>query len=80
MITRCGPRCDVCGGFILPIEGERVNFFRVGGIEQELCCHSRCKGQVEKAGNNWELLPGGPLRSAFIKFNEGVAHKVKGGT
>jgi hypothetical protein len=67
-LTGCGPRCDVCGQLILPIdENERVNEFSVKGISQTLICDNKCKAAVEiaMAAKDWQLLPSGPLRQTF---------------
>jgi hypothetical protein len=63
-ITSSGPKCDVCGNYILNPE-DRVNFFRIEGIEEELICDNKCKEDVLRAEDNWRKLPKGPLRQAF---------------
>jgi hypothetical protein len=69
-ITSSGPKCDVCGHFILPIDPEeRVNTFSVKYIEKDLHCHNACKEKVLAAGKDWTLLPEGPLRKAFEEAN-----------
>lgn len=62
MITQAGPRCDVCGGYILL--DTSLNPFHCNGIEQELHCHDKCKEIIEKT-KLWEDLPPGPLREVF---------------
>lgn len=65
MLTSSGPRCDVCGHYILPFADEQVNYFSVNGIEEALCCHNKCKEKLLACGNDWEKLPSGPLRKLF---------------
>jgi hypothetical protein len=66
MITQAGPQCDVCGNFILPLDpDERVNFFGVKGIKNELSCDNKCKKLLQEIGRDWHKLPAGPLKRAF---------------
>jgi len=66
MITSSGAKCDVCGRFILPFDPEeRVNPFKVKGINRELHCDNKCKQLLIDAGKDWHKLPDGPLRTAF---------------
>jgi hypothetical protein len=67
MITQSGPVCDICGKYILPIEGEKVHNFRINGIDTDLICDNACKGVLESAmvKQDWKALPEGPLRKAF---------------
>lgn len=70
MQTLCGPRCDVCGRYILPVTGEGIALFNVRGIEETLMAHDpACKQLVLDAGNDWRNLPEGPLRAAFEEAN-----------
>ncbi len=62
MITQHGPKCDVCGSYILV--DKSINPFSVKGIERELHSHDKCKVKVETA-TEWEQLPDGPLRKCF---------------
>jgi len=75
MMTSSGPRCDLCGDFILP--QERMDRFSVKGIEQELLCHTEPCGDDLVAllarGGPWQELPSGPLREAFEKAEGAVA-------
>lgn len=75
MITSAGPQCDVCGNYILPIDSEeKVNFFGVKGIDQELMCDNKCKKILEEVGKDWKKLPEGPLRKSFseaVTISEG---------
>lgn len=69
MITSSGPRCDICGKYIMPIFEEMVNVFTISGISRELHADNSCAealGVAAEAGD-WRLLPPGPLRSAFEK-------------
>jgi hypothetical protein len=69
MITSSGPICDVCGKYILPLDPEeRVHSFGVKGIERTLHCDNACKEKLLAAGNDWTLLPPGPLRTAFEEY------------
>ena len=69
-ITSSGPKCDVCGHFILPIDPEeRVHTFSIQGIEQDLHCDNACKEKLLAAAADWTLLPEGPLRKAFEEAN-----------
>ena len=66
MITSSGAKCDVCGDYILPLDPEeRVNMFDVWGIRRTLHCHNKCKEAVLACGQEWTLLPIGPLRTGF---------------
>lgn len=66
MITSSGAKCDVCGKFILPIDpDERVNHFRINGIENELHCDNACKQILVDCGKDWTKLPDGPLKNVF---------------
>jgi hypothetical protein len=64
-ITQCGPRCDVCGDYILL--DASINPFSCKGIEQELHAHDECAKKVNDAfaALDWKLLPAGPLRMVF---------------
>jgi len=64
-ITQAGPKCDVCGDFIL--WDKSINPFSVRGINRDLHSHDKCKCLVLAAKADWEKLPRGPLRAAFIK-------------
>jgi len=64
-ITQAGPKCDVCGDFIL--WDKSINPFSVKGINRELHSHDRCKDLVLATDGDWEKLPEGPLRVAFIE-------------
>jgi hypothetical protein len=67
MITSSGPRCDVCGEYILPFLDKSVNPFCITGIEGTLLCHDKCKLVVLEAmeKKDWKLLPDGPIRQCF---------------
>ena len=74
MITSHGPRCDVCGCYILGIDStDRVEFFTVEQIPSEspFCCHSKCKLVVINCAEDWHNLPGGPLRALYEEAMEG---------
>ena len=62
MMTSHGPRCDVCGDYILL--DISVNPFSVRGIEAILLCHDACRPIVEHG--RWDELPDGPLRDAYL--------------
>jgi len=66
-ITSSGPICDVCAKYILPPFDDSVNPFEVGGIDQVLHCHDRCKAVVEEMSEkqDWRILPEGPLRRCY---------------
>jgi hypothetical protein len=65
-ITSSGPRCDVCGEYILPIDPEELmHEFSVKGIDRILHCDNKCKAIMKAAGSDWTKLPDGPLRKAF---------------
>ena len=71
MITSSGPKCDVCGNYILPIDpDEVVHSFGVSGIKETLHCDNRCKEILNSIGNDWTKLPAGPLRKVFEEANE----------
>lgn len=77
-ITSSGPKCDICGDFILPGMSESVNPFKCKGIKHMLHCHDDCKPKVVKAleAKDWKMLPKGPLRTAFEK-DEDKRHGLK---
>jgi len=63
MITSSGVICDVCGRYILL---DDVQPFNVTGIDRLAHCHATgCKQALVAASDDWELLPPGPLRTAF---------------
>ena len=62
-ITQHGPKCDVCGDYILL--DKSINPFGVKGIDRELHCHDKCKDAVLATNKDWRELPVGPLRTAF---------------
>jgi hypothetical protein len=64
-VTSSGLRCDVCGGFILPVFDDDYEEFGVTGIGGRLSCHAHCKIALQGCGNDWTRLPPGPLRTAF---------------
>jgi hypothetical protein len=63
MLTQHGPKCDVCGKYI--ITDISINPFSVAGIDGTLLAHDQCRDAVIAAGKNWTQLPNGPLRQAF---------------
>jgi len=69
MLTQAGPKCDVCGEFMLL--DKSMNWFTVPGITTRMCCHDSCKPKVELAisQEDWKLLPEGPLRKVFEEQN-----------
>ena len=73
-ITQCGPRCDVCGKFILPIGDEMVHHFNVWGLEG-LIADNKCEALVKEAHTkkDWKILPPGPLRKVW-EDQEAGAH------
>ena len=70
MITQHGARCDVCGNYILPIFDELVNTFTIPGIKGELHSDNKCKDLLQSIGDDWRLLPDGPLRTFFKEHGE----------
>lgn len=64
-LTQCGPRCDVCGGFI--IFDRSMNPFSVKGYDGELHAHDNCVEPTKAAfaAKDWKMLPDGPLKDAF---------------
>lgn len=76
-LTSSGPKCDVCGGFI--ILDKSINPFSVSGIGQTLHCHDRCKLEVMKAylKSDWKILPEGPLKKAFQDHEEILSKNLK---
>ena len=75
MITQHGPRCDVCGNYI--IAGKSINPFDLHGVVGTLCCHDDCKGVVLEmiAKQDWKLLPEGPLRSFYEENQDKIVTK-----
>jgi predicted RNA-binding Zn-ribbon protein involved in translation (DUF1610 family) len=79
MITSSGPKCDVCGNYILPLDPEeRVNFFDCAQIpERQLHACNKCKALLEALPQgeegNWKQLPDGPMRQAFQKAADAKA-------
>lgn len=71
-ITNSGPRCDVCGKYILPGTSDSINPFECTGIKGPLHCHDDCKViALEAVGKyDWKALPPGPLRKAFEENEE----------
>ena len=67
MITSSGPKCDVCGHYILPTSfDECVNAFSVAQIPgKELHCDNKCKQAIIDCKGDWQKLPEGPLRTAY---------------
>ena len=68
MITSSGPRCDICGKYILPVQPyEMVNNFAIVGIKDALHCDNACRKILEESfkKKDWKLLPDGPLRKVF---------------
>lgn len=63
MLTPHGPRCDVCGDYIL--FDTSINPFHVKGVDRDCHCHDKCKDSVRTAKGNWKALPPGPLRRGF---------------
>lgn len=78
MITSSGVICDVCGNYILPLrsmlgleETERVNEFKVKGINETLHCDNKCKQLLLSINNDWTKLPKeGRLYKAFDERNK----------
>ena len=73
MMTSSGAICDICGRYILPITGdERINFFKLKGLDKELTCDNECKLILDKAieKRDWTILPEGPLREVFEQNEE----------
>lgn len=72
VITSSGPRCDVCGGYILPLGDTMMREFRIKGIDSMLhvgsgLLHETCTASLEAAieSGKWQDLPAGPLRKGF---------------
>ena len=65
MITTHGPRCDVCGDYIL--FDKSINPFRVQGIACELHAHDRCVASVIEMSKakSCDVLPDGPLKNFY---------------
>lgn len=83
VVTSSGLKCDVCGGYILPLPGVRYNSFRIRGIDRELHVCARetgeqpqCQRKLEAAmkSKRWEDLPSGPLRKAFEDAKKEANH------
>lgn len=72
MITSGGPKCDVCGRFIMPVFDEMVNEFTIIGIARVLHADNHCKAALIAAGNDWHKLPNGPLRKVFEEQNDAL--------
>lgn len=74
MITSSGAMCDVCGNYILPLDpNERVNFFKMKGIEETLHCDNKCKELLQEImiTKDWRQLPKeGRLYKAFADYYE----------
>jgi hypothetical protein len=78
MITSSGAICDVCGKYILPLlslfgleETERVNEFKIKGIEEVLHCDNKCKELIKSIGKDWtKLPPEGRIYKAFAEYKE----------
>jgi len=70
MISSSGEICDVCGKYILPLDpDERVNFFKIKGIEEELHCDNKCKKLLKTIEKDWRKLPKmGRLYQAFAEY------------
>ena len=71
-ITSSGPYCDICGDPILPLPDEMINWFKVDGFKEKLCCDNKCKvlvNDIMGGCGSWRDLPSGPLRDAFEKYN-----------
>jgi len=64
MITSSGPKCDICGKYI--IFDKSINPFSISCIEGTLCCHDKCKEVLQSCGKDWQKLPDGPLRQVFL--------------
>jgi hypothetical protein len=64
-LTAAGPRCDICGDYMLL--DKSMNAFSVPGCNNELHCHDRCRPLVEgKHGRGmYDGLPDGPLKQLF---------------
>lgn len=70
-ITQHGPRCDICGKYILPIDPEeRVNFFKDENFERELIADNECKAIVKEGNGKWWTLPDGPYKEAYKGIHE----------
>jgi hypothetical protein len=65
-ITSHGPKCDICGKYILL---EPVDEFTMAAIEQKMHCHQECGEILLNCGQDWTKLPNGPLRKVFEKHN-----------
>jgi hypothetical protein len=62
MMTQAGPRCDICGEYILL--DKSINPFTIQGIQGTLLSHDKCRHFVEE-NKDWTRLPPGPLRMVF---------------
>jgi len=68
MITSSGVICDVCGEYVLL---DAVQMFSVTGMDRMAHCHATgCKQALVAASDDWQLLPAGPLRTAFEEATE----------
>lgn len=69
-ITSSGPRCDICGDYILL--DKSMNPFRVPGYDGMLICHDKCRPLVEgqRGQKMYDALPDGPLKKLFDSARE----------
>lgn len=74
MITQAGPRCDVCGEYILL--DKSCNPFSLKGIKQTIHCHDKCRIFIE-GQTDWKQLPQGPLRTVFEEAESEMEEKIE---
>jgi len=64
-ITSSGPRCDVCGKYILPL-GDTMDCFSLSGWSgTEMHCHSKCRPLIEGEFIVTDLPECSPIRIAW---------------
>jgi len=70
-ITSSGPKCDICGDFILGLMPDDLIYpFSISIIDQELHSCKDCKKILKEIGTDWKKLPKGPLREVFEKHDK----------
>lgn len=78
-----GPKCDICGKYIMPLPNNKIHNFKLQCSPDILIADTKCYEALAEAqkDDNYRLLPNGPLkdemRMAIIKAAEKAGDNEK---
>ena len=86
MKIKAGVICDVCGKYILPLrsflgldETERINEFKIKGVNEMLHCDNKCRKLLNSIDKDWTKLPKeGRLYEVFERTQKSLSCNSNG--